>query len=82
MLDFMRDKTISAFTFRLGADFEQQLVALRAAAGPRQRMYYVGGDDHVLLKQNPLPVASSGAPLYTWLTRFATDDPAWAHEGP
>jgi hypothetical protein len=82
MLDFMQDKTISAFTLRLAADFEQRLVALRGAAAPRQRMYYVGGDSHVLLKQNPLPTASSGVELYTWLTRFATDDPAWAHEGP
>lgn len=64
------------------ADFEAQLTAMKAATGPRQRAYFIAGDNHVLLKQDPLPVASSGVGLYTWLNRFATDDPAWAHEGP
>lgn len=83
LLDFTQDKTIRSFTGRLLAqDFEQQIAAIKAATGPRQRMYIVAGDDHVLLKQDPLPVASSGVGLYTWLTRFATDDAAWAHEGP
>ncbi len=83
LLGYTKDKTIRSFSGRLvPQDFEQEMMALRAAAGPKQRMYYVDSDDHVLLKQNPLPVASSGVPLYAWLQRFASDDPAWAHEGP
>jgi len=83
LLGYTKDKTISAFTGRLvGSDFENHLLALRGAAGPNQRTYFIAGDDHVLLKQNPLPVAPSGVTLATWLTRFATDDPAWGHEGP
>jgi len=83
LLEYTEDKTIRSFTGRLVAqDFTAQVMALRTAMGPKQRAYLVAGDSHVLLKQNPLPVASSGVSLSTWLKRFANDDPAWAHEGP
>jgi hypothetical protein len=83
LLEYTQDKTIRSFTGKLVAqDFTSAVLALRAAMGPTQRAYLIDGDSHVLLKQNPLPVASSGVSLATWLTRFATDDPAWAHEGP
>ena len=83
LLEYTEDKTIRSFTGRLVAqDFTSKVMALRSAMGPRQRAYLVAGDSHVLLKQSPLPVASSGTSLPTWLKRFATDDAAWAHEGP
>jgi hypothetical protein len=83
LMEYTQDKTIRSFTGRvLAQDFTNQVLALKAAMGPRQRSYLVEGDTHVLLKQHPLPVASSGVTLPTWLTRFATDDAAWAHEGP
>jgi hypothetical protein len=83
LLEYTQDKTIRSFTGRLIAqDFTAQVLALKAAMSPTQRAFLIDGDTHVLLKQSPLPVASSGVTLPTWLTRFATDDPAWAHEGP
>lgn len=83
LMEYTEDKTIRSFTGRLvPSDFTNQVLALKAAMGPRQRAYLVDGDTHVLLKQSPLPVAASGVSLPTWLTRFATDDAAWAHEGP
>ena len=83
LLEYTEDKTIRSFSGKLvPQDFTNDVLAIRNAMGPRQRAYLIDGDSHVLLKQNPLPVAPSGVTLSTWLTRFATDDVAWAHEGP
>ncbi|WP_169927150.1 pectin acetylesterase-family hydrolase [Labilithrix luteola] len=83
LLDYTQDKTIRAFTgVLIPQDFENKLMALRAAAGPRQRMFFVAGDSHVLIREDPLPTSAGGLPLYSWLQRFASDDPAWDHEGP
>jgi hypothetical protein len=83
LLESTEDKVIRQFTGQLvAASFTAQVMSIKAAMGPTQRTYLIAGDTHVLLKQSPLPVASSGVTLTTWLKRFATDDPAWAHEGP
>jgi hypothetical protein len=80
---FTQDKTIRAFTGNLiPQDYENKLFALKGTMAANQKAYIVSGDSHVLLKQDPLPVASSGVTLPTWLTQFANDDPAWAHQGP
>jgi hypothetical protein len=82
-MSYTQDQTIRSFTATLiPQDYENKLLALRRGAGPRQRFYLVAGSAHVLLKQSPVPVASSGVALTTWLTQFATDNPAWSHEGP
>jgi len=82
LLTYTQDVTIRAFTgILIPQQYEAAVLALRPRFAARQKTFYVDGDSHVIIKQNPLPTAGS-LPAATWLQRFATDDPAWDHAGP
>jgi len=82
LLTYTEDRTIRSFTgVLLPQQFSAAVSELKTRLGPRQKMFVVGGDDHVIIKQNPLPSAQ-GVSAVTWLQRFASDDPAWDTVGP
>lgn len=59
----------------------QRLLALRAAAGPRQKTFIQTGNAHVLMTQRPWPMVG-GVPLGLWIQQFLSDSPIWDHKGP
>ncbi len=83
LLSYTQDQTIRSFTGNLiPALFEADLGTLRSGMAARQRMFYVSGTSHVLTNKSPPPVTAAGLDVATWLRQFASDDPAWAHQGP
>ncbi|NOU29523.1 MAG: hypothetical protein HOO96_16590, partial [Polyangiaceae bacterium] len=82
-LSYTQDQVIRGFTGNLvPALFEADLGTLRNGMAARQRMFFVGGTSHVLTNKAPLPTTQAGVDVATWLRQFASDDPAWAHQGP
>ncbi|RKH17252.1 hypothetical protein D7X74_12965 [Corallococcus sp. CA047B] len=81
MLGYQQDGTISLYFGLDGPQVQAGLEAARAAAAPNVKTFYLPGNPHVLLAH---PDAANGAGLTVrdWLQRFASDDPAWGHEGP
>ncbi len=83
LLSYTQDQTIRSFTGNLvPALFEADLGTLRSGMAARQRMFYVSGTSHVLTNKSPPPTTQAGLDVATWLQQFASDDPAWAHQGP
>lgn len=82
LLSYTQDRTIRAFTgILVPQQYESAVLGLRPRLSPRQKTFYVEGDDHVIIRRDP-PPSAAGVPAATWLRRFATDDPAWDHVGP
>lgn len=77
----VRDGTISFFSGLHADVFEQRALLLRDAMGPGQKSFYVPGQNHVLLRLNPIPVSPDGVSLIQWVEQFLSDDPAWDHQG-
>lgn len=83
LLSYTQDKTIRAFTgILIPQQYENAVMDLRPRLGAKQKTFYVGGDSHVIIKQDPLPSTAAGLSAATWLQRFANDDPAWDNAGP
>jgi hypothetical protein len=83
LLSYTQDKTIRAFTgILIPQQYENAVMDLRTRLGAKQKTFYVAGDSHVIIKQDPLPSTAAGLSAATWLQRFANDDPAWDNAGP
>ncbi len=80
LLAYTHDGVIGLYFDRDGAAVERALGALRTAAPPSQRTFYVDGVDHVL---SPMPALTrDGVSIADFVRRFATRDPTWEHVGP
>jgi hypothetical protein len=84
LLAYMHDPVISTF-FTLSTDnIAAGLLILRegTAVTPNQRTFFVEDNAHVLLGEPDRAPASGGPTVREWVTQFATDDAAWADQGP
>jgi hypothetical protein len=68
--------------FGIGADqLESELNAEVAAMGPGQAAFLLTGTNHTMLP-SPTLMTSGNVTLQTWVTQWASGDPAWATVGP
>lgn len=84
LLAYLHDPVISSF-FTLSTDnIAAGLGRLRegTALTPNQRTFFVEAEAHVLLQEPDRSPASGGPTVREWVTQFATDDAAWADQGP
>jgi hypothetical protein len=71
----------------LGVEAEQlrnqTLAEQTAMAGTAsQAAFVLEGDTHVMLGNAATLQTSNGVALSTWISQWATNDPAWANAGP
>ena len=76
---------VTTSTFGLSAtDFQTDLYSLAGKQlDPLTQLhyYFVTGSSHTFLG-NPASTTAQGVALWTWLTQFATGDPAWSSTKP
>lgn len=81
LLSNTRDNVIATY-FGLTQDaLQSALDAEVAAMSNGQAAFLINGTDHVLIG-NPAVMTSTGVSEATWVTQWATGDPAWASVGP
>jgi hypothetical protein len=84
LLSYTQDDVIRTYFGLLPTDFQTDLYALAGKQldpQPKLHYYFVTGSSHTFLGK-PGPITAQGIPLWTWLTQFATDDPAWTSTKP
>ncbi|NVB80942.1 MAG: hypothetical protein HOV81_21270 [Kofleriaceae bacterium] len=81
LLSNTRDQTISTYFGLTQDQLRTRLLAEQAAMSGDQAAFLVEGTAHVLLG-NLSTMTSDGQVLSTWVTQWATGDPAWANAGP
>ncbi len=84
LLAYLRDPVISTFFTLSTSNIAAGLVRLREGTvlTPNQRTFFVDDEAHVLLQEPDRSPASGGPTVREWIAQFATDDPAWADQGP
>ncbi|MFT3754922.1 MAG: pectin acetylesterase-family hydrolase [Pseudoxanthomonas sp.] len=84
LLSYTKDGVIRAYFGQTEAAFQTNLYALasqRFDTTPQLRYYFVTGTGHTFLAK-PGATTAQGIPLWTWITQFANDDPAWTSTKP
>lgn len=84
LLSYTQDNVIRTYLGLSATDFQTDLYAFAATRLdplPQFHYYFVTGSSHTFLG-NPAATTAQGTPLWTWLSRFVTDDPAWASTKP
>ena len=82
LINYMNDATLAQYGLISEGELSRRLATLKAAMGPRQKSYFLNGNDHVTIDQSPWPTNTSGVSMTTWIERFLSDDPTWDHSGP
>lgn len=85
LLSYTQDSTIRQFFGFQSADkFQMNLYDLASKVldpRPQFHYYFVTGTSHTFLG-SPASTTAQGVPLWSWITQFATDDPAWTSTKP
>lgn len=84
LLSSLQDQTIRSYYQLQPAAFQADLLKMSTdilEPTPNFKYFFIPGQSHTMLG-NPANYTSSGTVLQTWLTRFATDDAAWASTKP
>jgi hypothetical protein len=84
LLSSLQDKTIRGFALLSATGFQTVLLQMAMDLldpAPRFHYFFVPGETHTMLG-NPNNFTQNGVPLLSWITQFATGDPAWASQKP
>ena len=85
LLSYTQDGVIRAYFGLSAADFQTDLYGLATKQldplAKQLHYYFVTGSGHTFLGK-PSAIAAQGVPLWTWITQFASDDPAWTSTKP
>ncbi|MBK8257434.1 MAG: hypothetical protein IPK82_32795 [Polyangiaceae bacterium] len=83
LLSYTHDQVIADYFFIPTDKVAEGLGVLAAELDgyANTRYYFAAGSDHVLLG-TPETISQNGVPLFDWLTKMVTDDPAWANVKP